>query len=330
MKTLRILPALLLAAALAGPAALAASCSDPLALVPAGAASVAVVHLDQLRASPLSARLFTDADKMTADGDAARFMAEADLSPKKDVDLVVVAGMPASSGGDTPVLAIFQGRFDPDRLAAAVESRGGTRKSSPGGDYELLPEKGSKPPAAAAFVSRDLVIAGTESVVVDALAARRSGTVGLNSSSSLGRYLGRVDRGAAAWAIVDVQRYPSLQRKAKSHPESEGKSEPAAALAFAMKSVSLFAVEATPRGDGLELAATGLTADAETRQLLADSLRGLLAMWRLSVEEKQPELVSALRKFHIGNDGEGVTIRGTLPASVIRSISQKRSEKERM
>ena len=207
MKTSRILAALLLAAALAGPAAFAASGSDPLALVPAGAASVAVIHLDQLRASPISARLFTDADKMTADGDAARFMAEADLSPKKDVDLVVVAGMRASSSGDTPVLAIFQGRFDPDRLAAAVESRGGTRKSSPGGDYELLPEKGSKPPAAAAFVSRDLVIAGTESVVVDALGARRSGTVGLNSSSNLGRYLGRVDRGAAAWAIVDVQRF---------------------------------------------------------------------------------------------------------------------------
>ena len=74
MKTSRILAALLLAAALAGPAARAASASDPLALVPAGAASVAVVHLDQLRTSPLSARLFTDADKMTADGDAARFM----------------------------------------------------------------------------------------------------------------------------------------------------------------------------------------------------------------------------------------------------------------
>jgi hypothetical protein len=325
MKTSRILAAFLLAAALAGPAALAASASDPLALVPAGAASVAVVHLDQLRASPLSARLFTDADKMTADGDAARFMAEADLSPKKDVDLVVVAGMPASSGGETPVLAIFQGRFDPDRLAAAVESRGGTRKSSAGGDYELLPEKGSKPPAAAAFVSRDLVIAGTESLVADALAARRSGTVGLSSSgSALGRYLSRVDRGAAAWAIVDVQRYPSLQRKTKTHPDSEGGSEPAAALASAMKSVSLFAIEATPRGDGLDLAATGLTANAETRQLLEDSLRGLLAMWRLAVQEKQPELVSALRKFHIGNDGEGVTIRGTLPASVIRSMAQKK------
>src|SRR2546428_402378 len=128
MKTSRTIPALLLAVAVAVPAARAASGSDPLALVPAGAASVAVVHLDQLRTSPLSARLFADADKITADGDAARFMVEADLSPKKDVDTVVVAGMPASSGGETPVLAIFQGRFDPDRLAAAVGSRGGARE----------------------------------------------------------------------------------------------------------------------------------------------------------------------------------------------------------
>jgi len=323
MKTSRTIPALLLAAAVAVPAARAASGSDPLALVPAGAASVAVVHLDQLRTSPLSARLFADADKITADGDAARFMVEADLSPKKDVDTVVVAGLPAAAGEQTPVIAIFQGRFDPDRLAAAAESRGATRKSSPGGDYELLPEKGSKSLVAAAFVNRELVIAGTESVVVDVLTARRGGMVGLTSGTGLGRFLGRVDRAAAVWALVDVRRYPFLQKRRVYRPESENRPEPAAALASAMKSVTLFAVEATPRGDGLELAATGLTADSDTRQLLEDSLRGLLAMWRLAVEEKQPELVSALRRFHVGNDGEGVTIRGTLPASVLRTLGKK-------
>jgi len=309
-------------------AATAASAGDPLALVPAGAASVGVIHLDQLRASPLSARLFGDADKLTADGDAARFMADADLSPKKDIDTVVVAGLPSSGAGNTPVIAIFQGRFDPDRLAAAAEARGAIRRTSPGGDYELLPEKGGKAPAAAAFVSRDLTIVGTESVVVDVLAARRSGLVGLTSGSGLGKYLGRVDRSAAAWALVDVRRYPKLQRQSSASTESEGRSEPAAALASAMKQVSHFAVEATPHGDGLDLAATGLSADAETRQLLEDSLRGLLAMWRLAVEEKQPELVSALRKFHVGSDSEGVTIRGTLPGSVIRSIAEKRSHQK--
>src|SRR5215472_13840852 len=183
MKTSRSITRFILLLFGVAAAATAASAGDPLALVPAGAASVGVIHLDQLRASPLSARLFGDADKLTADGDAARFMADADLSPKKDIDTVVVAGLPSSGAGNTPVIAIFQGRFDPDRLAAAAEARGAIRRTSPGGDYELLPEKGGKAPAAAAFVSRDLTIVGTESVVVDVLAARRSGLVGLTSGS---------------------------------------------------------------------------------------------------------------------------------------------------
>jgi hypothetical protein len=340
MKTLRFArPTLLLlaAATLGAPAAWAARRSDdPLSLVPADAASVAVVRLNELRSSPLSSKLFANADKLTADGDAAKFLAETRLSPKEDVDTVVVAGLPAS-GGDSAVLVLFEGRFDPDRLAAAAEARGALRRSAPGGDYELLPEKdGSSSekgergkPGAAAFVSRNLVIAGTESAVIAALAAREGGGTRFSSGAGLGRQLARIDRGAAAWALVDVTRNPALQKKAGHvHVEGEGGAEPAAALASAMKSVSFFAVEATPHGDSLEFAATGLAADAETRQLLEDSLRGLLAIWRLAVQEKSPELVSALRRFKVGGEGEAVTIRGTLPGSVLRALSEKRRDKE--
>jgi hypothetical protein len=316
---------LLLAAAVSAPAAHAAArTDDPLSLVPADAASVAVVHLNQLRSSPLSAKLFSDADRMTVDGDAARFLAAAHLSPKEDVDTVVVAGLPGS-GGDSAVLALFEGRFDPAKLTSATEARGAERKSAPGGDYVLLHEKTEKGrPGAVAFVSRHLVIAGTESAVIDALAARQSGGTRFASGAGLGRQLSRIHQDASVWALVDVARYPSLQRKAgRAQAQTEGNAEPATALASAMKTVSFFAVEVTPHGDGLDLSAMGLTADAESRQLLEDSLRGLLAMWRLAVQEKSPELVSALRKFQIGSDSEAVTIRGTLPGAVLKSFAEK-------
>ena len=58
-----------------------------------------------------------------------------------------------------------------------------------------------------------------------------------------------------------------------------------------MKSVSIVALEATVKSDGVEFAATGLSSDAESRDLLEDALRGVLAMWRLAVQEKSPELV---------------------------------------
>jgi hypothetical protein len=327
-RILRSLPILLLASLAAAPAARAAKKGDDLlALVPADAASVAVVHLDQLRSSPLSAKLFADADHMTGGGDAARFLAQANLDPRKDVDTAVIAMEPGpGQGQDSPVLALFAGRFDPQLLASAAESRGAERRTSPGGDYELLPEKADNPRrAAAAFVDSQLVIVGTESAVVEALSTRRSGATPFLSGNGLGRQLGRVHRDAAAWVLVDVNRYPALRRKAENiHVHGEGDGEPVAAIVSAMKSVTLFAIDATPRSDGLELAATGLVADAETRGLLEDSLRGLLAMWRLAVQEKSPDLVAALRKFQISSDDAGVTIRGTLPASVLQAMAEKK------
>ncbi len=326
-RILYALPILLLASLAAAPSARAAKKGDDLlGLVPADAASVAVVHLDQLRSSPLSAKLFAHADHMTADGDAARFLAQANLDPKKDVDTAVIATQPGQ-GKDSPVLALFAGRFEPQLLASAAESRGAERRTSANGDYELLPEKSeSSHRSAVAFVDTHLVIAGTESAVLDALAARRAGGTGFLSGSGLGGQLSRVHRDAAAWVLVDVHRYPALQRKAEGiHVKGEGEGGDAVAgVIAAMKSVTLFALDATPRSDGLELAATGLVADAETRGLLEDSLRGLLAMWRLAVQEKSPDLVAALRKFQIASDNAGVTIRGTIPASVLQSMAEKK------
>jgi len=316
----------------AAPAAAASrSVNDLLALVPADAASVAAVRLNDLRESPIAAKLFANADRMTVDGDAGRFLEEAQLNPKKDVDLVVIAARPSSGGNGSPALAIFEGRFDPDRLAGAAQGRGAFRRSTPAGDYYLLPDRhsgGSERPAAAAFVSSSLAIVGTESAVIQALADRRAGGSGFAAGAGLGRELKRVDRGATVWALVDVARYPSAARRS-AHAQSSGEAggEPAAAVMGAMKSVSLVAVQATAHGDGLDISAAGVARDAESRQLLEDSLRGLMAMWRLAVEDQSPELVSVIRQFTVSNDGDAVSIHGTLSGSALRALSHKKSHR---
>jgi hypothetical protein len=141
----------------------------------------------------------------------------------------------------------------------------------------------------------------------------------LTSGEGLGKHLARVDRDASAWALVDLARLPSVRLG-----ESEGGGEPARALFGAMKSVSLVALQATVRGESLDFAATGLSADAENRELLEDALRGVLAMWRLAVSEKAPELVSVIRRFEISSDSEGVSIRGTLPSGFLQSLKERR------
>jgi hypothetical protein len=312
------------AALLALPAAAARRNDDPLSLVPADAAAVGVVHWNELRASPLGARLLAETDRMTADGDAARFMAEAKLDPKEDVDGIVIAGSPSAPGeGSGTGLVLFSGRFDSGRLSAALAARGGQRRTTPGGEYFLLPEgKGGSDHhgkrGAVAFASGHLVIAGDEASVAAALARREAGGADFASRAALGRQFSRIQPGAAAWALVDVKRWPVGRVQAKAPGE-------AGDMLAAMKSVSVVALQATLNGDALDLSAAGLTDNEETRQLLEDSIRGVLAMWRLAVQEKSLEAVAMLRRFKVANDGQAVTIKGTLTGEFLRSISEKRA-----
>src|SRR5262249_58200854 len=87
----RLLLSLLPAAATAAPALAVRRTEDPLGLVPADAVTVGVVHWNALRASPLAARVFADVDHISGDGDGARFLAETGLSPRVDIDTVVIA-----------------------------------------------------------------------------------------------------------------------------------------------------------------------------------------------------------------------------------------------
>jgi hypothetical protein len=329
---LAIFPAVALLSAaslLAGPPARqsgARSTDESLSLVPADAASVAVVRLDDRRSSTLAGKLFSDADHLTADGDAARFLEDARLNVREDVDTVVSAGMPVS-GSTSGVLAVVEGRFDPSRLSAAAETRGAVKKDASGASYYLLPEhagsNSNHGPSAVAFVSSHLVIGGSESAVVAALEARSGGGTGFASGTGLGSQLSRIDRTASLWALVDVARYPSFQTGIdRSQRRSQG-SDTSSALLGAMKSVTFFAFQASVHGDGIDIAASGVTKDADTRQLLEDSLRGVVAILRLAVQDKQPELVSVLRQFRVSNSGDAVTISGSLPGSALRTLTAK-------
>ncbi|HXM77972.1 MAG TPA: hypothetical protein VOA00_01960 [Thermoanaerobaculia bacterium] len=327
MLTRRVLAVLAFAFAFAAASsslAAARAADDALSLVPADAASVAVIRFNELRSSPLAGRLFSDADHIHGDGEAARFLEESNLKPREDVDTVVLVGL-VPSGSDTPALALFEGRFDPERLGAAARSRGATKVS----DYYRVPEKGSARhggPQAVAFVSPRLIVAGSESAVVAALAARGAGGTTFSAGAGLGRQLSRIDRSASMWALVDVTRYPAIQKGlGRSGAAHSGGSEAAGALLGAMKSVTLFSFQATVHADDLAVTASGVSPDAETRQLLEDSLRGVIAMWRLAASEKSPEIVAVLRKFKIESDQDTVTVRGTLPGSVVRSLADKRS-----
>jgi len=298
---------------------------DPLALVPAGAATVGVIHWNELRSSPIGAQVFSQMDDVSTDGDAARFLREMGLTPREDIDTVVVAMTHPAASGSNDGLVIFEGRFDLARIAAAVVARGATRQAGASGEYYRLANEGGKHDGAVALVNARLLIAGGVTAVVEALARRESGGAGglmSGQGQGLGKHLSRIDRDASAWALVDLTRFPSTQnREAHVDVHVESAEGPSRAIVGVMKSVSLLALQASVHGDSIDVSASGLSDDAENRDLLVDSLRGVLAMWRIAMQEKSPELVSVLRGFRIQNDGEGVSISGTLPGSFLKTLA---------
>ena len=316
VRTLRVSLVLAIVAALSLPAL---AKDDALNLVPANAVTVGMVKLSDMRTSPLSSLLFQHTDKMSTDGEAARFLAEAGLSPTKDVDVLVVSTTPRSTlGTEADVLVIAEGRFQPEKLTNALIARGAVKKNG----YVLFPEsKEGEENGAVAFLSPSMAVAGNERSVAAALEARASGGTGFRVRGSLGMDLGRVDAKATAWALVDVTR---AARLTKGGTIETGKGQSGDALQAALKTLSTVAVWATDTGDALELGAIGLSSDTETLELLEDTIRGALAAMRLAVKDKAPEMVSVLRRFDVSRKSDSILVEGSIPASTLKELMAKK------
>ena len=322
MKKLFLCAALILAAV--APAALAKT--DALGLVPNDAVSVGLVKVADLRTSPLSGALFAQTANVSMDGDAAKFLRDAGLQPSKDVDVVVFSTSPRTTlGSEAEVLVAADGRFNVERLSAALVSRGAVKKSSPNGAYYTLPEsarhEGDRS-GAVAFPDSHLALMGTEAAVLEALASRASGGTSFFTASGLGRDLARVDPKATSWVLIDV---PRAQRIVGA-PKLKSDSVQGMAISGALKSVTTVALWATDGGDAIKLGAFGLTHDTETLELLEDAIRGALSAMRLAVQDKSPELVQTLRRFTVSRNDDSVTVTGSVPAETFKAWAAKQEK----
>jgi hypothetical protein len=316
---------LLAAAALLVPAAYAKT--DAQGLIPNDAVTVGVVHLADIRTSPLSGALFAQTDKITADGDAAAFLRDAGLKPSQDIDVLVVSTSPRTAmGKEADVLVAADGRFNVERLTGALVARGAVKKTTAGGTYFILPEKSERSDSkqgAVSFPDGHLALIGSVDAVTEALAARAAGGTTFASASGLGHDMSRIDPKATAWALVDVTRAQRLT----GGPHVGGGSDASSAINTALKTVSTVALWATDTGDAVKLTAFGLSSDSETLGLLEDTIRGGLSAMRLAVQDKQPDLVAVLRQFTVSRSRDSITVSGSVPAEAFKKLAAAHSAK---
>jgi hypothetical protein len=296
-------------------AAQAGSGSRAMSLVPADAATVGLVRPAELRTSPLSGRFFSEADRMTVSGDGATFLLKAGLDPMRDVDTIVFAAAPEGTSRGRAVL-IAEGRFDPAKIGAALVEQGAVRVESPNGIYFRM-EADDEGDAAVAIVDRGLAVVGTEASVVAALEANRSGGTMFAARGALAPQFASIDPAASAWVLIDVARASRIHNARVPAQESKG----AATIDLALANVSYITIWSADTGSELRFGGSASSSDAETRQLLEDTLRGVLAAWRLSAQGKVPELVPLLRKVKVENDGQKVKVSGALPGEMLRKLS---------
>jgi hypothetical protein len=309
----------LIAAALTLAATAAMAKTDAMSLIPNDAVTVGVIRINQIRTSAIASTLFENTDHVTANGDADRFLTEAGLDPAKDIDLVVVATSPRTSlGHDADVVVVADGRFNVERLTKALLTRGATRKTSVNGAYFTFPDSDSN--GGVAFPDSHQAIMGNETAVIEALTTRANGGSSFATTGLLGANLSRLDSNATAWALVDVTRASRLTGGAHFPQGGDATHQ---ALAAAVHNISTVGFWATDTGDAVKLGAFGLANDADTLQLVEDTLRGALSAMRLAVKDSQPDLVSVLRRFEVDHVNDSVRISGTIPADSLRKLMVK-------
>ena len=130
---------------------------------------------------------------------------------------------------------------------------------------------------------------------------------------------------ASGWLLVDRTKLPEAKG---SLTISSGEGDAARNVIGAMNLVSTFTFEMMVKGDTLRLSGAGYSDDADTRELLDDALRGILAAMRIAAQEK-PEVVSAIRKFKVGSDRNAVTISGVLDGATIRMLGEAKAKHEK-
>ena len=293
-----------------------------LSVVPSDAATVGLLRLDDVRRGPLGSRLFDDMNRAGADGELSRFLEEAGLQPREDVDALVFASTPRGLTGKSDFVVAAVGRFDTVRLAQALTSRGAATRTTAGVTYYLAEENEGEAPAIW-FAARDLTVAGTEPAVLRAISDLQRGGSTFSAASPLAHDLRRVDRLATGWLLVDVQRSARLTSARPEIPENAPFN--AAAVAASMKKVSTVAAWAREDESSVYFGAAAVSSDEETRDLLTDVLRGVTAAWRMAAQESKPELVSVIRGFSVEKGNDAVLLSGTIPSDLVRQVTAKQA-----
>ncbi|MEO7274169.1 MAG: hypothetical protein ABI211_19395 [Vicinamibacterales bacterium] len=292
----------------------ASSLQTELAFVPSDAAVVAYADVRAIMDSELRQRLKLSIP-VPADGQA-EFQAQTGIDIERDIDYVVAAMVPGTTGtmGDKSGLIVARGRFDVVKLeglarehGATVEEYGGKRLVSIVGNGNAPAPDGTQtlraghPSMTIAFLEPGVVAFGESATVkhaIDAQARAQS----LSSNNEITELVNDIERSNNAWAVgrLDVL---------TSHAQLP------APVAAQLGSVKWFAAAAHVDG-GLSGTIRAEARDDQSAENLRDVVRGVLALGRLQAQS-DVRLAAAAESLQLAGTGKTVSLSFTVPVELI-------------
>ncbi len=269
------------------------------ALLPANATTLVGVEVERLKATPAWRRF---EEQHARDSHFEEFVQETGFDPRRDVQELLVA-----STGEKQFLAAARGVFDVSALGRKLREKNATVESYRG--FELFgppakAERQPQDPGRFCFLDTRTALAGSRSEVLAALDRKAGGGASLASNQALLARAQQIGGTHQVWVVSDNP----CQIVRRNFPgRRDGQASNFARIFQSMKTTT-FALDLT---QGLDLRAAGVCGSAQDAKALADAVRGLVAIGRLSASDQEPALLSVFDGIQVEehNNELGITVR---------------------
>jgi len=267
-----------------------------LALLPANATSLVGVDVERLKRTP-AWRYWEEQSLRSHDTKFDEFTRETGFDPRRDVQELLVA-----STGEKQFVAVARGAFNVSAMTRAMKEKNATVENYRG--LEVLGGDGKDQNGRFCFLDEKTVLAGTRPEVLSAIDRKAGGGPSLTSNTAL---LSRAQAISGTHQIWAVSSNPG-QLVSRNLPRAGNAQASNLARIFSTMSHTSLALDLS---GGLELRAQGLCQSGQDAKTLADAVRGLVALGRLSASDKEPEMMNALDGIQVEerNNELGITVK---------------------
>lgn len=227
-----------------------------LGFVPADASSVVFVDLDQFRASPFLATLYSWAPQSAQDSDYTQFITETGFNYERDLRQVVVAI--SNNGTTSNTLAVADGKFDRKKIEGYLSKTSPPVKQGNLTVFQIPAKTGAKPASFAFLSDHRVAISDSENLSQPLSAAV--------PASIRAEWQTRFDRLAGSPLFAVMRQDPAIQTIAANRSPQ---------LAAFIGQLPWITLAAKPDGDLLNLVAEGETITDTASSQLRDFLQGI-------------------------------------------------------